>query len=182
LLSEISYVDLQETKNPDGSYNKSKIVIALTSKGFSSAQALDYVNHWRVVDHQPNTTSGFSATLFEKLDDNQTGTGEYTLAFRGTEGVSDFGVDLVEDIFCLSAQGIARHQAADLYRYYKRLTTPEGQSVEYSVSELLLLTAFETGSFDPLTTSAAYLAMVVKTVSAKESALLLANGFHVPRQ
>jgi hypothetical protein len=42
-----------------------------------------------VVDHQPNTLTGLSATLFERLDASGNGTGEFTLAVRGTEPLLD---------------------------------------------------------------------------------------------
>ncbi|MCM8857950.1 MAG: hypothetical protein LC541_20390 [Candidatus Thiodiazotropha sp.] len=78
---------------------------------------------------------------------------------RGTMGLVDIG----EDIFSLSVQGVAREQAVDMYRYYRRLTTQEGASVEYSTSEILMLTALESGTFSPLTTAAAYLEVLART-------------------
>lgn len=41
---------------------------ALTNIRFSETQATEFVSKWRVIDHQPNTPTGFSATLFERID------------------------------------------------------------------------------------------------------------------
>ncbi len=75
LLSEASYADLSEITN-EKSY-----VDALTAEDFSPIQAAEIVSHWRVANHIPNTSTGFSATVFESKDNPD----EYTLAIRGTE-------------------------------------------------------------------------------------------------
>ncbi|MCU7923332.1 MAG: hypothetical protein KZQ88_11635 [Candidatus Thiodiazotropha sp. (ex Dulcina madagascariensis)] len=152
LLSDASYAELDGISNIE-------LEDALIDSGFTPTQATDFVRHWRVADHQPDTTSGFSATVFERLDDARNGTGEFTIAMRGTMGLVDIG----EDIFNLAAQGVAREQAFDLYRYYKKLTTPEGQSVEYTTAELLMLTALQSSAFHPSTTSVEYLAVLAQT-------------------
>ncbi|MEW8693438.1 MAG: hypothetical protein AB2535_20575, partial [Candidatus Thiodiazotropha endolucinida] len=153
ILSDASYADFR------GALTEARLKQLLVDSGFTPTQTTDFVRHWRVADHQPDTTSGFSATLFERLGDGGAGTGEYALAMRGTLGV----VDISEDLFGIAGQGIAREQAADLYRYYRRLTTPAGASVEYTTQEILLLTALESGSFSPLTTSVAYLEVLART-------------------
>ncbi|MCU7850517.1 MAG: hypothetical protein KZQ89_21605 [Candidatus Thiodiazotropha sp. (ex Lucinoma kastoroae)] len=158
-ISEASYSDFRVARLSDGSYDADLVKSELIGDGFTEIQATDFIRHWRVADHQPDTTSGFSATLFERLGDGGSRTGEYTLAMRGTMGLTDIG----EDIFSLSVQGIAREQAVDMYRYYRRLTTQEGASVEYSTSEILMLTALESGTFSPLTTAAAYLEVLART-------------------
>ncbi len=85
-LSEATYADFTTALQPDGSFSASDVKAALIASDFSGAQANAFITQWRVVDHQPNTLlSGFSATLFERLDANQLATGDYTLAIRGTE-------------------------------------------------------------------------------------------------
>ena len=79
LLSEAAYADLAGKTTP-GAVEK-----VLIAEGFSPTQAAKFVAQWRVVDHQPNTSTGLSATLFERLDSSGNGTGEFTLAVRGTE-------------------------------------------------------------------------------------------------
>ena len=85
---------------------------------FSFSQAEEFRRHFYVVDHLPNTASGFSATLFQNVD-----TGAYSLAIRGSElsnFVDDFAVNDIAGVF---GRGIATDQAVDLYNYYLRLTT-----------------------------------------------------------
>lgn len=72
-LAEASYADFSDPTN--------SLKNALTSEEFSSAQATEFVKHWKVAHHQGNTAAGYSATLFESLDN----AGEFTFAIRGTE-------------------------------------------------------------------------------------------------
>ena len=46
-----------------------------------SKRTIDFVNRFKLLKHQPNTTSGFSATLFEDTKDNN----QKIIAIRGTE-------------------------------------------------------------------------------------------------
>ncbi|TNC96536.1 MAG: outer membrane adhesin-like protein, partial [Rhodocyclaceae bacterium] len=108
---------------------KSEIERALTTGdgAFSVAQATEFVTHWRVVNQYtvPSffglTGSGFSATVFESLDQP----GKYTFAVRGTEPTK--ASDLSADAFGIGGQGIALRQAIDLYNYRKSLGTASGQ-------------------------------------------------------
>lgn len=59
LLAEAAYADFSDPL-------KTKLQ-ALKDAGFSETQATEFVNNWRVVHHQQNLTSGFSATLFEYI-------------------------------------------------------------------------------------------------------------------
>jgi len=56
------------------------------------------------------------------------------LAIRGTEGVTDFLQDAQ-----LVVAGFASSQFISLYRYYRSLTTPAGQQVQYTADEIALL-------------------------------------------
>ena len=124
LLSEASYALLGDITS-----NQSYID-ALVAEGFSKSQAEDFVTHWRVADHQPNTADGFSATLFEALDASGKGTGKYSLAIRGTEALKDPINDLASaDIADIGANGIAISQAIDLFNYYQRLTALPGTGI-----------------------------------------------------
>jgi hypothetical protein len=60
--------------------NEVELRRCLLDEGFSAALANEFVAHWQVINYQGNTASGFSATLFESLDNP----GQLTLAFRGT--------------------------------------------------------------------------------------------------
>ncbi|EIS8276118.1 hypothetical protein L0409_001928 [Campylobacter coli] len=56
-----------------------------------SKRTIDFVNRFKLLKHQPNTTSGFSATLFyDKQKD------EFIVGFRGTEGF--WNIDTMQDI------------------------------------------------------------------------------------
>ncbi|MEX2481767.1 MAG: calcium-binding protein [Gammaproteobacteria bacterium] len=81
---------------------------------------------WYVVHHQPNTPSGFSATLFA-----QSGSGEQVLAVRGTETTLD---QLGPDLFTAGLQeigglGMALSQTVDLVNYVSLLQAPAGEPV-----------------------------------------------------
>lgn len=72
-LAEAAYADFSDP-------TKTFFDALTTGDGaFSSAQAAAFVTDWSVVNQQPNTVSGFSATLFKN---NQTG--QYSLAIRGS--------------------------------------------------------------------------------------------------
>ncbi|MHB1230875.1 MAG: hypothetical protein ACYCY3_11280 [Halothiobacillus sp.] len=63
MLPEAAYADLA------GVATQKALKDALTANDFSPTQAAKFVTQWRVVDHQPtNTSTGLSATLFERLD------------------------------------------------------------------------------------------------------------------
>ena len=97
---------------------------ALTDSGFSVAQATAFVAEWSVVDHIPDTSSGFSATLFQsKL------TGKFTLAIRGSTQMVDFAADAG----LIAADGIAADQMVDMYNYWKHLNTPIGAIYDAAV-------------------------------------------------
>ncbi|MCG8090916.1 MAG: hypothetical protein JAY62_14295 [Candidatus Thiodiazotropha endolucinida] len=70
LLSEASYADLEGIRDSDDL--KTALVnlngIVDEDKGFSQIQAEDFVRHWRVAHHLPNTSTEFSATVFERVD------------------------------------------------------------------------------------------------------------------
>ena len=89
-LAEASYSLLSGVDYSD----PAQVIVALTGSEFegefSLVQAQEFVNQWQVVHHIPDTNSGFSATLLERLD----GTGkqlERILLFRWC---SDAGADL----------------------------------------------------------------------------------------
>ena len=101
-LAEASYGDFELELPNDGIYEQSFVAAAIQNTGdknnFSATQAAEFVSHWRVVAHQPETTSGFSATLFQRIDtDPESGlkAGDCVFAIRGTkdraDGAADFG-------------------------------------------------------------------------------------------
>ena len=115
-VAEASYSDLE------GAVAANDIVAALLSEQVSPTQASEFVNHWKVVHHQPDDPiSGFSATLFESLDNP----GGFTLAIRGTAGLVDINADVGDIVH----DGLAVKQIIDLYNYWQRLSTPDTESI-----------------------------------------------------
>ncbi|MCU7869288.1 MAG: hypothetical protein KZQ98_12250 [Candidatus Thiodiazotropha sp. (ex Lucinoma borealis)] len=131
-LSEASYADFDTI----GAITQTDVENALIARGFSNTQAADFITHWRVAHHLPNTDTGFSATIFESVDNP----GEIVFAMRGTETGWQFGEDvLLTDIADIGADGIALKQAIDLFNYYQRLITANGSEVsQYAVYEGIL--------------------------------------------
>ncbi len=78
--------------------------------------------HWKVAHHQPDDSTGFSATLFESLDNP----GHYTFAIRGTRGLTDL---LSADYSGIFSLGYARDQIYSLYNYFIRVITPATETV-----------------------------------------------------
>jgi len=58
-LAEAAYAKFSSFANPKD---------ALIDIKFSDVQASDFVNNWRVADQLSNPSTGFSATVFEKLE------------------------------------------------------------------------------------------------------------------
>jgi|GEM_PF-2238746 len=135
LLSDASYADFKGIDLSD----KDDIKTALTNSGFTSTQSDEFIKHWEVIDHQPDTSSGFSATLFKNKQ-----TGEYVFANRGTAEIYS---DVIKaDLFGIVLQGKAKDQLIDMFRYFKKLETVEGQAVVYSQSELTVLSSLMNGA------------------------------------
>jgi Ca2+-binding RTX toxin-like protein len=125
-LAEAAYADFNDS-NGGVLIAEQDIVNRLKAKDWSETQAKEFAKHYRVVHQQPNTASGFSATVFERLSESGAPTGEYIFAARGTEPSAQFGQDLGADIGDLVRDGLAWEQIVDLHNYWKQLTTPAGQ-------------------------------------------------------
>jgi len=107
---------------------------------FTDKEADEFVSQYMLIDQQPNTGSGFSAALFKDIKTN-----EYVLAIRGTEGIINKDL-LSADLADIGITGFANHQAVDLYRYWKMLTTPAGKPVTYSSTEATMLYNMRNGA------------------------------------
>lgn len=104
---------------------KSDIVSALTDGNFHASrftptQAKDFVDPvkgWTVVDQCPNTSTGFSGTLFKN---NQTG--ELVLSFRSTEFIDDSARDnQATNTQEIKELGFAFGQISDMEAWFKTL-------------------------------------------------------------
>jgi Ca2+-binding RTX toxin-like protein len=112
-------------KNPiDGieNYTDQRLIDALmTGNGhasrFTGADAGNFVDEWIVLDQKPNTSTGFSGTLFKnKLTD------ELVLSFRSTEFIDDAARDnLATNTMEIKDTGFAWGQIADMEAWYADL-------------------------------------------------------------
>jgi pimeloyl-ACP methyl ester carboxylesterase len=132
LLAEAAYANFVNGSgvlltNPDD------IITALTTGDgkFSPTQATEFVTHWRVVDHIPDTLTGFSATIFESLDNP----GHYSLAIRGSTP-SQLMTDFIADAQLIFNDGVAAGQLVDLYNFWQRSNAPAGTT--YTAARLAL--------------------------------------------
>lgn len=121
LLSEAAHI-LFESPNGNGvglsGGALQDFITGLSSSGSSRHLAQTLARDWRVVAHQPNTDSGFSATLFQRVSD-----GEYVMAVRGTELTEAWGLDVRDaDVGGIVNDGLAWAQAVDLYNFWQALT------------------------------------------------------------
>ncbi|HUW25977.1 MAG TPA: calcium-binding protein [Gallionella sp.] len=141
-LAEAAYANLWNSNTNSVITDSELVKIALIAEKFSIAQAAELVKNWRVVSQQPDTISGFSATLFEKLDANQQPTGQYSFAIRGsTQILSDF----VADAALIAADGIAPAQVVDMYNYWQRLNAPI--DAIYDAAILMPIADFQIGQY-----------------------------------
>ncbi len=88
---------------------------------FPSVSAIQFESEWMVVAHQPNTSTGFSGTLFE----NKT-THELVLSFRSTEFIDDAVRDTQVTNKGIERTGWAFGQLADMQAWYKALSQAGG--------------------------------------------------------
>jgi len=100
--------------------------LAKDADSWPTARRDEFELHWRVAAHKPNTASGFSATLFERINP-EPGEPRYVVAMRGTEAniASQFYADLaVADVGDLVANGLAWEQIIDMYNWWQEISTP----------------------------------------------------------
>lgn len=139
-LAEACYAKLSDTLGEP--LDKKGIQDALQNSGdetgysskFSVAQTASFLTRYKVINQQLDMSSGFSATLFERLSaDGITGTGEYVFATKGTAGPDDIKADAGDII----GDGLAWEQIIDMYNYWQRLSMPEGAVYQKAVFEVL---------------------------------------------
>jgi VCBS repeat-containing protein len=114
------------------------------SSKFTPEQAAEFAQIWEVVAHQPNTSTGFSGTLFRVRTDAPLELaakygavpGEYTLSFRSTEFADDYVRDnIATNTMEVSEHGFAFGQIADMQNWIAQLRQdpskwPPGQKVD----------------------------------------------------
>lgn len=97
---------------------------------FTETQAKAFADEYTVVNHIPNTGSGFSGTLFKDK------AGNYTISFRSTEFVEDVIADSVGTNEGISDHGWAFGQIADMEDWWKTLqsSVPDLKSKGFAVT------------------------------------------------
>ncbi len=144
-MSQASYLDFSGLSNStsatiiqgrltDSSINAANNFATEQARNFLGLNTVDSADGYAFINQRPNTSSGFSATVFS----SNAGAG-YTIAVRGTEPGNDFISDLLSaDGLGVVLTGKAIEQLIDAYRYYKQLTSV-GTSNIYSEAEITKL-------------------------------------------
>ena len=100
------------------------------SSKFTEPQALEFLKHWEVIAQKPNTSTGFSGTLFKCiLSDPATGAqkDEIVMSFRSTEFIDDSAQDnQATNAMEIKETGFALGQIRDMQAWYKELTASTG--------------------------------------------------------
>ena len=107
-----------------------------------SQRTINFVNRFKVLHYQPNTSSGFSATLFQNKQ-----TKEYILSFRSTElsNLSQIWADLfATDIKHLLPSSTPKDQYDDMINFYKSCARDYPQIKE---KDSLTLTGHSLGGY-----------------------------------
>jgi hypothetical protein len=142
LLAQAAYATFDlNALNADGSIDENSVSTSLQDAdrgNFTPTQADMLSSRYKVWHQFIDAGSGFGATLFQE----KTGSQQYVLAFRGTEG-NPFAFDLNDILADLEAgiAGVAEQQVVSMVNYYNRLTAPVGTDVtlEIGVREQLFL-------------------------------------------
>ena len=79
-----------------------------------SKRTITFTNRFRILKHQKNTDSGFSATLFEDTEDNK----QKIFAIRGTEFPSGFSDDVLDADADLAQGRLPSNQYIDMIKFY----------------------------------------------------------------
>ena len=114
-----------------------------------SKRTITFTNRFKLLKHQENTSSGFSATLFKDTQADSKDI-EYILAFRGTEFPSGFSDDVLDSDMDLANSKLPSNQYIDMIKFYtqcivdKHITesTPliiTGHSLGGALAQLLTL-------------------------------------------
>src|SRR5262245_674529 len=120
-------LDLASLNNPDG--GEFTEIFGRRFLGLDDSSGNPFGNGMIRIAYRGDELNGFSASVFRNVDTEQA-----YLAVRGSNGLADFIQDAK-----LSALGYASDQFISLIRYYRQLTSPEGQQVQYSAADIELM-------------------------------------------
>jgi hypothetical protein len=124
LLAQMSYAN-GLARGMKGDALKNQLFSELEAKDVTSEQATYFAKHFRVVEQYSVESTGFSATLFERLNDDGTPSDEYHLANRGSGNFFDPEALLTDWLDANVDNGIygaSLNQVIDLVNFYIRLT------------------------------------------------------------
>jgi hypothetical protein len=150
------YADLQmaaEAIDLDKVLTGERTLIQAIEKGnnhssvFTSAQAVRFTNEWEVVAHQPNTSTGFSGTVFRsRVTDPTRGVveGQLVMSFRSTEFIDDAARDnQATNVFEVKEFGWAFDQIDDMMTWFDRLN---GVGGPFAGGQAFSVTGYSLGS------------------------------------
>ena len=111
--------------------------------GMSDARARQFDQSWQVLAQQ-DLSDGFSAVLFERMDESGTPTGEKVLGIRGTEA-SHWGIDYLVDVMNIAALGtnVGMLQYNSLESFYQSMIA-QGK---LTAAEQITVTGHSLGGF-----------------------------------
>lgn len=116
---------------------------ALKAAGMTQLQAEKFDRSWQVLAQQ-DLSDGFSAVLFERVNENGTPTGEKVLGIRGTEA-SHWGIDYLVDVVNIAVLGtnVGMPQYNSLESFYQSLIA-QGK---LTAAEQITVTGHSLGGF-----------------------------------
>ena len=150
---------MQDSKNSQGkkidNHNDTGKLIKMYPKDLTD-RTIKFTNRFKLLKHQENTSSGFSATLFKDTQADSKDS-EYILAFRGTDFPSGFSDDVLDADADLANSKLPSNQYIDMIKFYtqcivdKHITesTPLiiiGHSLGGALAQLLTLSLATAGS------------------------------------
>lgn len=129
--SELALAAYAKFPSIDSEKNTLNYRTELKESGMTDIQITEFATRYpKIISSIPDTSSGFSATVFKSAD------GKLSVAIRGTTDIVDLSdADFAEIV----AHGAAYKQIVDMYNWWQILASPAGTpvqqySVEYSTS------------------------------------------------
>ena len=105
--------EIDQNQDKNGIHNDTGKLIKMYPKELTD-RTIKFTNRFKLLKHQENTSSGFSATLFEDTEDNK----QKIFAFRGTEFPSGFSDDVLDSDMDLANSSLPSNQYIDMIKFY----------------------------------------------------------------
>ncbi|EEQ63648.1 hypothetical protein HPMG_01105 [Helicobacter pullorum MIT 98-5489] len=144
--------EIDQNQDKNGIHNDTGKLIKMYPKELTD-RTIKFTNRFKLLKHQENTDSGFSATLFEDTEDNK----QKIFAIRGTEFPSGFSNDVLDSDANLALSSLPSNQYIDMIKFYTQCivdkhiaeSTPliiTGHSLGGALAQLLTLSLATTES------------------------------------